>query len=218
MINLLIEDENDGKSFYFEDFFGDQEALLNQFELSDRSLKATLNTHDLNLNCYELIRIKTLLFNLNIKINCIYSKNRETVISAKSIKINTIYYSNICHNLNFKNIKNKNHVDTTHFGMVRSGDKISSNGNLIIVGDVNPGAYISAKKNIYIWGKLCGVAFAGKNGRNNSTIASLFLNPLQLRINKTIAIGPKEKPNNNYPEIACIENGKIIIRPLIINK
>ena len=101
--------------------------------------------------------------------------------------------------------------------MIRSGDKISSNGNLIIIGDVNPGAQISAKKNIYVWGKLCGVAYAGKNGCNNSTISSLYLNALQLRINETIAIGPKEKPKNNNPEIALLEKGKIIIKPLIIN-
>jgi len=106
--------------------------------------------------------------------------------------------------------------DLTHFGMVRSGGKISSNGNLFIMGDVNPGAQISAKKNIYVWGKLCGVAFAGKNGKDDSTIASLYLNALQLRINKTIAIGPKEKPKHNYPEIALLERGKIVIKPLII--
>ena len=102
-------------------------------------------------------------------------------------------------------------------GTVRSGDRISSNGNLCIIGDVNPGAIVSAKKNIYVWGKLLGIAFAGKGGDNNSYITSLFLNPLQLRIADVIAIGPKEKPKNYYPEIAVIEKQSIIIKPYIID-
>ena len=46
------------------------------------------------------------------------------------------------------------------------------------MGDVNPGAIFSAKKNIYIWGKLLGIAFAGKNENKNASIASLYLKPL----------------------------------------
>ena len=38
-----------------------------------------------------------------------------------------------------------------HKGTVRSGDRISSNGNLFIIGDVNPGAIVSAKK-IFMFG------------------------------------------------------------------
>ena len=92
----------------------------------------------------------------------------------------------------------------------------SSNGNLCIIGDVNPGAIVSAKKNIYVWGKLLGIAFAGKSGNKNASIASLYLNPLQLRIADVIAIGPKDKPKNCYPEIALIDNQTIIIKPHII--
>ena len=103
-----------------------------------------------------------------------------------------------------------------HEGTVRSGDRISSNGNLCIIGDVNPGAIVSAKNNIYVWGKLLGIAFAGKGGNNNASISSLYLNPLQLRIADLIAIGPKDKPKNYYPEIAVIDNGAINIKPLII--
>ena len=72
--------------------------------------------------------------------------------------------------------------DILHKGTVRSGERISSNGNLCIIGDVNPGAIVSAKKNIYVWGKLLGIAFAGKSGDKNASIASLYLNPLQLSL------------------------------------
>ena len=106
--------------------------------------------------------------------------------------------------------------DILHKGTARSGDRISSNGNLWIIGDVNPGAIVSAKKNIYVWGKLLGIAFAGKSGNNNASIASLYLNPLQLRIADVIAIGPKNKPHNHYPEITSIDKKIIVIKPHII--
>ena len=99
---------------------------------------------------------------------------------------------------------------------MRSGERISSNGNLCIIGDVNPGAIVSAKKNIYVWGKLLGIAFAGKGGDKDSFIASLYLNPLQLRIADVIAIGPKDKPKNYYPEIALVNKQTINIKPYII--
>ena len=106
--------------------------------------------------------------------------------------------------------------DVLHKGTIRSGDRISSNGNLCIIGDVNPGAIVSAKKNIYVWGKLQGIAFAGKGGDKNASITSLYLKPVQLRIADIIAIGPKDKPRNYYPEIAVIEEETIAINPYII--
>ena len=113
-------------------------------------------------------------------------------------------------------LHSKKKEDILHKGTVRSGDRISSNGNLCIIGDVNPGAIVSAKKNIYVWGKLLGIAFAGKGGDKNASITSLYLNPLQLRIANVIAIGPKEKPKNHYPEIALIDKQSIIIKPYFI--
>ena len=67
-----------------------------------------------------------------------------------------------------------------------------------------------------MWGKLLGIAFAGKGGNKNASIASLYLKPLQLRIADVVAIGPKDKPNKYYPEIAVIDKQRIIIKPNII--
>ena len=139
--------------------------------------------------------------------------------SGYSLRINSTFLKEqeVKNKLLLLNSKKK--VDILHEGTVRSGERISSNGDLCIIGDVNPGAIVSAKNNIYVWGKLLGIAFAGKTGNNNASIASLYLNPLQLRIADVIAIGPKEKPKNCYPEIAVIDKQTIIIKPhLIENK
>ena len=86
------------------------------------------------------------------------------------------------------------------------------------MGDVNPGAIISANNNVYVWGKLFGIAFAGQNGNKGACIASLYLKPLQLRISEIVAIGPKENPKDQFPEVAILENNKIIIKPYLLNK
>ena len=68
------------------------------------------------------------------------------------------------------------------------------------------------------WGKLLGIAVAGEDGNKNASISSLYLNPLQIRLCEIIALGPKEKPTNKYPEVAVLEGELIIIKPYIIGK
>ena len=169
-----------------------------------------------SINSYQLSKFKNNFDKINICSLSIYSNNRETILAGKSLKIDSYFVKE-------QEIKNKlllfdskKKEDILYEGTVRSGDRISSNGNLCIIGDVNPGAIVSAKKNIYVWGKLLGIAFAGKSGNNNASIASLYLNPLQLRIADVIAIGPKDKPKNYYPEIAVIDKQTINIKPYII--
>ena len=217
MYLLTLEENNDKKNQIYAESLYDLDEYIKNLNFYNNPVNASLYAYESNMSCVDLLNIKNNLDKLNIKLNYILSNSRDLIISAKSLKINSVLSSEGIKQFNFPFATRKNDENMTHVGVVRSGDKISSNGNLIIIGDVNPGAQISAKKNIYVWGKLCGVAFAGKNGEDNSTIASLYLNALQLRINKIIAIGPKEKPISNYPEIAIIESGKIIIKPLIIN-
>ena len=168
-----------------------------------------------SINSYQLSKFKNNFDKINICSLSIYSNNRETILAGKSLKIDSTFVrEKELKKLLLLNSKKKD--DILHEGTVRSGDRISSNGNLCIIGDVNPGAIVSAKKNIYVWGKLLGIAFAGKGGDNNASISSLYLNPLQLRIADVIAIGPKDKPKNYYPEIAEIDKQTIIIKPHII--
>jgi len=169
-----------------------------------------------SISSHQLSKLKNHFDKINICSLSIYSNNRDTIISGKSLKIDSAFIKEqeIKNKLLLFNSKNKD--DLLHKGTVRSGERISSNGNLCIIGDVNPGAIISAKKNIYVWGKLLGIAFAGKSGNKNASITSLYLNPLQLRIADVIAIGPKDKPKNCYPEIAVIDKQTIIIKPHLI--
>ena len=179
-------------------------------------LEAKIFAINESITSHQLVKLKTHFNKINICSLRIYSNIRDTVVSGKFLKIDSAYIKEqeIKNQLQLFNSKKKD--DILHKGTVRSGERISSNRNLCIIGDVNPGAIVSAKKNIYVWGKLLGIAFAGKSGNKNASIASLYLNPLQLRIADLIAIGPKDKPKNCYPEIAVIDKQTIIIKPHII--
>ena len=187
-----------------------------QFSSTKDPLEAKIFAINESICAHQLSKLKNHFDKINIFPLSIYSNCRDTIISGKSLKIDSTFSKEQEIRNKLLLFKSKKKDDILHKGTLRSGDRISSNGNLCIIGDVNPGAVVSAKKNIYVWGKLLGVAFAGKNGNKNSFIASLYLNPLQIRISDVIAIGPKDKPKNCYPEIAVIDKKTIIIKPHII--
>ncbi|GLX69531.1 septum site-determining protein MinC [Paenibacillus glycanilyticus] len=77
-------------------------------------------------------------------------------------------------------------------GMVRSGQTIEHDGDLLLAGDVNPGGTILCSGDIYVMGALRGVAHAGVNGRTDVIIAASLMRPTQLRIADIISRPPEE--------------------------
>ena len=190
--------------------------IFEQFSSMKVPLKAKILAINESISSHKLSKLRNNFDNLNIDSLSIYSSNRDTILTGKSLKIDSTFVKEqaIKDQLLLRDSQKKD--DIFHEGTVRSGERIFSNGNLCIIGDVNPGAIVSAKNNIYVWGKLLGIAFAGKDGNKSASISSLYLNPLQLRIADMIAIGPKDKPKNHYPEIALIDKKTINIIPYII--
>ena len=214
-IVLSSTESNYFEIFSLEDLDNIHETLRKFFSKKE-PIEAKILSINESISIHQLSKLKNHLDNLNVFSLCIYSNDRNTILTGKSLRINSTFLKEqeVKNKLLLFNSKEKD--DILHEGTVRSGDRISSNGNLCIIGDVNPGAIVSAKNNIYVWGKLLGIAFAGNTGNNNASIASLYLKPLQLRIADVIAIGPKDKPHNYYPEIALIDKRTIIIKPHII--
>ena len=104
---------------------------------------------------------------------------------------------------------------------LRSGQSITSEGNIVIIGDANPGSEIIAKGDITIWGILGGIAHAGSAGNRYAKIRALKMNAIQLRIADTFARRPDninipyiQKTNTFIPEEACIYKKQIIIRKI----
>ena len=101
---------------------------------------------------------------------------------------------------------------------LRSGQTVTYEGNIFIIGDAHPGSEIVATGDITVWGILSGIAHAGSMGNTTSKVRALKLNAIQLRIaglyarrNDTLNVPYVQKTNEFTPEEAQIENGKIVI-------
>jgi septum site-determining protein MinC len=102
---------------------------------------------------------------------------------------------------------------TIHQGTLRSGDHLQVEGSVLLLGDVNPGARISAAGDVRVWGRLRGVAHAGCQGNRQARIVALQLRPLQLRIAEAVARGPEDLPPLGYAEQALLVADAIAIEP-----
>lgn len=104
---------------------------------------------------------------------------------------------------------------TTKFykGTVRSGQLITFDGNLVVLGDVNPGGVIEATGNVVVMGLLRGVVHAGSDGNKEAIVVALGLNPTQLRIGDIITRPPDEKNIvvNLTPELAYIKDDMLFV-------
>ena len=101
---------------------------------------------------------------------------------------------------------------------IRSGQVINYHGNLVIIGDVNPGAEIYADGNIIVLGHVKGDLYAGVSGNTNAIIAAYKLEPKILKIATLATLSPDGEYEPQYPEIATIKGHSIIVEPYIPNK
>jgi septum site-determining protein MinC len=101
---------------------------------------------------------------------------------------------------------------------VRSGQIINYPGNIVIIGDVNPGSEVFAAGNIIVLGTLKGAAHAGSTGNDKAIIAALRLEPNVLQIAGTITKAPENGEKPSYPEVAKIKGKIIIVEPYSPNK
>jgi septum site-determining protein MinC len=92
----------------------------------------------------------------------------------------------------------------------RSGVRIVSPSDCVVLGDVNPGAEIIADGDVVVFGTLRGLAHAGAGGERTARIWALSIEPHQIRIADLVAVPPQGvKPAPNRFEVAEIQNGVI---------
>ena len=103
-------------------------------------------------------------------------------------------------------------------GTLRSGQILESDGDVIVLGDVNPGAKVIAARNAVILGCLKGTVYAGMNDVDNAFVVAMSMNPMQIRIGNSIARSDdNSKSKSSEPQIAFLENGNIYIEQLCKN-
>lgn len=101
---------------------------------------------------------------------------------------------------------------------VRSGQIIRYSGNIVIIGDVNSGSEVYADGNVIVIGSLKGQVRAGITGNERAIIVAFNLQPEILQIASVITRAPEDTIKPEYPEVARIKEGSIIVEPYVINK
>ena len=95
-------------------------------------------------------------------------------------------------------------------GCIRSGQKIETEGSILILGDVNSGAEVIAGDNIVVLGFLRGLAHAGAKGNKKAIIASHKIECPQLRIANILKEIEKEEIEETK-QFASVDNDVIIL-------
>lgn len=103
----------------------------------------------------------------------------------------------------------------TYVGIVRSGQVIKAEGDLVVIGDVNPNGRVEAGGSVYVLGRLKGAAHAGTKGNRDAVIAASWLEATQLKIHDELETMTDELSSlSEQPEMECAylhKNGTIII-------
>lgn len=99
-------------------------------------------------------------------------------------------------------------------GTVRNGQQLQFEGDLVLIGDVNPGGEVIAGGDIFVFGRLRGVAHAGAAGQTTAVIAAAEFAPLQLRIADVVSRAPDPefgKSLATFMEFAYLKDGMMAV-------
>ena len=100
-------------------------------------------------------------------------------------------------------------------GTLKRGDTLESEASIVVIGDVDHGARVTAKGNVIILGELKGTVTAGAAGNDQAVILAFSMSPLQLRIgNHTSRFNEKNHKLGKGTMIASVENGELKVLPL----
>ncbi len=110
-------------------------------------------------------------------------------------------------------------------GTCRAGEALRFQGNVVVVGNVNPGAQIIAQGDILIFGTLRGMAHAGAGGDSTAVILAMAVANPQLRIADYIWDEGTRRPSPvrrrgeapGSPTIARVLNRTVHVSPYLKN-
>jgi septum site-determining protein MinC len=162
-----------------------------------------LNAGDRLLDGRQLQALSDILGTAQLNLQRVLTSRRQTAVAAATAGY-SVDQQIMTHSLNTAKpepsaiLAEPLYLQTT----VRSGVEIRHPGTVVVLGDVNAGGAIVADGDILVWGRLRGVAHAGANGNTRCLIASLQMEPTQLRIGDQVARAPAAPPNEYHPEVA----------------
>ena len=98
-----------------------------------------------------------------------------------------------------------------HRGSLRSGQKLETEGSIVILVDVNSGAEVIASDNIVVLGNLRGLAHAGAKGNKQAIIAAGLLDTVQIRISNIVKEINRDEETLHKQAYVSVVDDKILI-------
>lgn len=194
--NGIVIHLNDDNSF--EDIKPELEEQLIKAEDFFKKMKVRLIIQGKTLNKLEYSQLVDIIIN-KTNINC----------------------EKITANLNDREfLLEKKNIDSVKFykGTIRAGQYLKTDKHLVVLGDVNPAAEIIAEGNVIVLGNLKGNVQAGYVDNQRAYVAAYNLQPTLISIGQVLGRADNDymnkKPATRYPEIAYVDNGKIVIEPM----
>jgi len=126
---------------------------------------------------------------------------KDLIRQKKNLVVDTII-SNVILKEEAEKQKKENEIISVA-KIIRSGQVLQTPGDLLLVGDVNPGGTVIAGGNIYIMGMLKGIAHAGFYGDNHAIVAASVMKPSQIRISDCITRAPDHYQGGEAREMEC---------------
>lgn len=180
-----------------------------------RGASLTVDTTRRNLRVSERKQLESLLAHYQMSVKPL-EKVTEVIKEAKTITLPPEDAENI--QLTQEPVqRDPRDADDTLFlrRTIRSGQAIHHHSNVVVLGDVNPGAEIVAGGDIIVWGVLRGMVHAGYPDNEQAVVCSLQLAPVQLRIAHLLSRPPEGFEAQTRPEVAMIRQGQIIVETWI---
>lgn len=164
------------------------------------------------LSKMETLELKSLLLEHGLHLKKLVSRGKSVKLSSNKPQVNVASTSTArISNQEMGSLEETILIKRT----LRSGQKVFFPGNIVVLGDVNPGAEVIAGGNVLVMGTMRGMAHAGALGSEEAVVAAFRLNPTQLRIANHITRPPEGQGfAGNDPEMASIKSGKVIIEDL----
>ena len=207
---LLLPDETDSKGELSWSETGQElkHRLKSREQFWHNGGSVFLVAKDRLLDSRQLHTIAETLREVELNLTTVCTNRRQTAVAAATAGYSVEQNKPGSTGLNSEENKSSDLLAEPLYlrNTIRSGVEVRHPGTIIICGDLNPGGSAIAAGDLFVWGRLRGVAHAGSSGNRKSRIMALQMEFTQLRIADQVARAPKVRPESFQPETAFISN------------
>lgn len=173
-----------------------------------RGANVTVDLQSFELGVIALSDLRSAFLEHEITLHAIQTDHRPTALAAADLGIKAVHSDETASEPDFASELPGDPAVLIR-RTVRSGQSIHHPGHVVVLGDINPGAEITAGGNILVWGRVRGTVHAGAMGDEQAVVCALDLSPTQLRIADQIAVSPERK-GRARPETARLRSGQLV--------